>query len=34
LKEALMNRAGRDQGVRPPGLEEFRIKMTRLVTAE
>ncbi|MGW0945876.1 hypothetical protein ACWD4O_25470 [Streptomyces sp. NPDC002623] len=34
LKEALMNRAGRDQGVRPPGLEEFRIKMTRLITAE
>lgn len=34
LKEALMNRAGRDKEVRPPGLEEFRIKMARSVSAE
>lgn len=34
LKEALMNRAGRDQEVRPPGLEEFRVKMARAATSE
>ncbi|MEV8015477.1 hypothetical protein AB0O76_03780 [Streptomyces sp. NPDC086554] len=30
LKKALMTRAGQDQQVRPPGVEEFRIKLERL----
>ncbi|MFJ2769562.1 ATP-dependent nuclease [Streptomyces sp. NPDC087300] len=34
LKAALMTRASRDQEVRPPGLEEFRIKMAQAATSE
>ncbi|MFD5749075.1 ATP-dependent endonuclease [Streptomyces sp. NPDC127033] len=30
LRQALLSRAGQDENVRPPGLEDFRLKMTQL----